>query len=146
MVESWITNLTQDVSFGHNLCFRCPNGSCEPILDIYISIVFQWYKDIIAIKVLIQWVLTPVNALWRFGSPLGLQLPRWEFTWECEGSFLHTLLHSQKHEMWLPCFPLGPQPCKPLFWSRAQVKVQHIKFKYSFQYFIQNQIIDLPNF
>jgi len=30
--------------FGHNLCFRCPNGSCEFILDIYILIAFQWYK------------------------------------------------------------------------------------------------------
>jgi hypothetical protein len=23
-------------SFSHNLCFKCPNGSCKPILDIYI--------------------------------------------------------------------------------------------------------------
>jgi hypothetical protein len=36
MVESQIVNLT----LGHNLCFRCPNGACEPILDIYASIVF----------------------------------------------------------------------------------------------------------
>jgi hypothetical protein len=28
------TNLIPDLSFGHNLCFRCINGSCEPILDI----------------------------------------------------------------------------------------------------------------
>ncbi len=33
-----------DFSFDHNLCFRCPNGSWEPILDIYVSIAFQWYK------------------------------------------------------------------------------------------------------
>jgi hypothetical protein len=32
--------------FGHNLRFKCPNGSCEPILDIYVSISFQWYKKI----------------------------------------------------------------------------------------------------
>jgi hypothetical protein len=44
MVRSQIANLTPDLSFGHNLCFRCPNGSCEPILDIYVSIDFQWYK------------------------------------------------------------------------------------------------------
>jgi hypothetical protein len=48
-----------------------------------------------------QWVLTPAIALWKF--------PKWEFTWECEGSFPHTLLHSQEHEMWLPSFPLGPR-------------------------------------
>ncbi len=40
------TNLTPDLSFGHNLCFRCPNGWCEPILNIYISIAFQWYKEL----------------------------------------------------------------------------------------------------
>jgi hypothetical protein len=30
-------NLTPGPSFGHNLCFRCWNGSCKPILDIYVS-------------------------------------------------------------------------------------------------------------
>ncbi len=34
MVGSQIANLTFNLSFGHNLCSRCPNGSCEPILDI----------------------------------------------------------------------------------------------------------------
>jgi len=52
-VDSWllvvgrqIPNLTLDPSFGHNLCFRCLNGSCKPILDIYVSIAFQWYKEL----------------------------------------------------------------------------------------------------
>jgi len=45
VVGSQTTNLTPDLSFGHNLCFRYPNGSCEPILNIYISIFFQWYKE-----------------------------------------------------------------------------------------------------
>jgi hypothetical protein len=45
MVESQTTNLTPGLSFGHNLCFKCLNESCEPILDIYFSIAFQWYKD-----------------------------------------------------------------------------------------------------
>jgi hypothetical protein len=44
VVESRIANLTSGLSFGHNLCFRCPNGSCEPILDIYVSVFFKWYK------------------------------------------------------------------------------------------------------
>jgi hypothetical protein len=50
-------------------------------------------------KFIIQWVLTPEISLWRFKSPLGLQLPKWEFTWECEGSFPHIFLHSREHEM-----------------------------------------------
>jgi hypothetical protein len=40
VVGSQIANLTIDPFFGHNLCFKCPNGSCEPILDIYVSITF----------------------------------------------------------------------------------------------------------
>jgi len=46
MVRSQVDNLTLDPSFGHNLCFRCPNGSCKPILDIYIPRAFQWYKEL----------------------------------------------------------------------------------------------------
>jgi hypothetical protein len=34
------------LSFGHNLCFKYPNGSCEPILDIYIPRAFQQYKKL----------------------------------------------------------------------------------------------------
>jgi hypothetical protein len=46
VVMSQTTNLIPDLSFGHKLCFKCPNGSCKPILDIYISIYFQWYKEL----------------------------------------------------------------------------------------------------
>ncbi len=34
-------SLTPDLSFGYNLCFRCPNEQCEPILDIYVPRAFQ---------------------------------------------------------------------------------------------------------
>jgi hypothetical protein len=37
MVRSQIGNLTSGPSFDHNLFSRCPNGSCEAILDIYTS-------------------------------------------------------------------------------------------------------------
>jgi hypothetical protein len=46
VVDSQIDNLTFDPSFGHNLCFKYPNGSCEPILDIYVSRAFYWYKEL----------------------------------------------------------------------------------------------------
>jgi len=36
LVGSQTGNLTPDPSFGHNLCFKCPNEQCEPILNIYI--------------------------------------------------------------------------------------------------------------
>jgi len=34
VVGSQIVNLIPILSFAHNLCFKCPNGSWEPILDI----------------------------------------------------------------------------------------------------------------
>jgi hypothetical protein len=46
VVKSQIANLILGPSFDHNLCFRCPNESYEPILNIYVSIDFQWYKEI----------------------------------------------------------------------------------------------------
>ncbi len=35
------SGLTLDPSFGYNLCLKCPNGSCKPILDIYVLRAFQ---------------------------------------------------------------------------------------------------------
>ncbi len=32
-------------SFRRNLCFKYSNGSCKPILNIYVSSAFQWYKE-----------------------------------------------------------------------------------------------------
>jgi hypothetical protein len=47
VVGSQTTNLIPGLSFGHNLCFRHPNGWCKPILDIYVSITSQWYKELL---------------------------------------------------------------------------------------------------
>jgi len=51
-VDSWLfvagsqtANLTLKPSFDHSLCYRCPNGSCEAIFDIYTSRPFQRYKE-----------------------------------------------------------------------------------------------------
>jgi hypothetical protein len=45
VIGSQTVNLTPGPSFAHNLGCRCPNGSCEAILDIYTSRPFQWYKE-----------------------------------------------------------------------------------------------------
>jgi hypothetical protein len=45
VVGSQIVNLTLGPSFSHNLCFKCPNRRCKPILNIYVPIAFQWYKE-----------------------------------------------------------------------------------------------------
>jgi hypothetical protein len=44
VVGSQTANLTPGPSFAYNLCFRCPNEQCEPILDIYVSRAFQRYQ------------------------------------------------------------------------------------------------------
>jgi hypothetical protein len=46
IIGSQTDTLTPSLSFGHNLCCKYSNGSCEPILDIYVSRAFQWYKEL----------------------------------------------------------------------------------------------------
>jgi len=45
VVGGQIANLIPNPSFAHNLGCRCPNGSCEAILDINTSRPFQRYKE-----------------------------------------------------------------------------------------------------
>jgi hypothetical protein len=46
VVRSQIGTLTPGRFFDHDLCFKYSNGTYEPILDIYILKVFQWYKEL----------------------------------------------------------------------------------------------------
>jgi hypothetical protein len=50
-VDSWLlvvgsqtASLTPGPSFAHNLGYRCPNGQCEVIFDIYASRPIQWHQ------------------------------------------------------------------------------------------------------
>jgi hypothetical protein len=45
MVRNQFVNLIPGPSFGHKLCFKCPNWSCKPILNIYVPKYFQYYKE-----------------------------------------------------------------------------------------------------
>jgi hypothetical protein len=71
MVGSQICNLTHGPSFGHNLCFRCPNGSCEPILDIYVPRDFQWYKGLLN-----PLNFDPCNRLFKIWKSTGTPIPK----------------------------------------------------------------------
>jgi hypothetical protein len=82
MVGNQTGSLTPDLSFDHNLCFRCPNEKWEPILDIYVPRSFQWYKE--RHKPLI---FDPWNHSLKFqkstGTPspkVGITLGVWGFT------------------------------------------------------------------
>ncbi len=103
LVRSQTGSLIPDPSFGHNLCFRCPNEQCETILDIYVPRTFQWYKK----------RHKPLSFdLWN--CSLKFHLPKWELPWECEGSLPHTPSHfltlSGVCDV-IPGLLLGPHPC-----------------------------------
>ncbi len=81
VVGSKIANVTPGLSFCHKLCCRCPNGSCNPILDIYTLIAFQWYKDFFNVRCfdLCNRSLKVWESQWT---------PKFPF-WECESSPWH---------------------------------------------------------
>jgi len=108
LVKSQIGSLTPSPSFGHNLCFRCQNEQCEPILDIFVLISFQWYKE--RHKPL---SFDPWNRSLKFwestGTPspkVGVALGVWGFT----PSHFPTLLGVCDVT---PELFLGPHPCNP---------------------------------
>jgi len=70
VVGNQIDNLTPDLSFAHNLGCKCPNGSCEAILDIYTSRPFQQYKEHLKARCfsLCCWALK-LRESWRTPSP-----------------------------------------------------------------------------
>ncbi len=108
MVESQTSNLTPGSSFGHNLCFRCPNGWCEPILNIYISIAFQWYK-----KFLKPLGFDPCNHSLNIWESIGTPIPNMRIhlgVWGFSPSHSFAL---PGHENATPGLDLGPHTCKP---------------------------------
>jgi len=125
-VDSWLflvgsqtTSLTPNLSFGHNLCFRCPNEQCEPILGIYIPRAFQWYK-----KRHKPLSFGPWNRSLKFQESTGIPSPNVGVTlgvWGFTPSYSLALLTlSGVCDVTLglllvltPRLPLGPQPCNP---------------------------------
>jgi hypothetical protein len=90
--QNWQTpgSSTLEPSFVHNLCFRCPNEQCEPILDMYTSRAFHWYKERNQ-PLSCDPSKRPLKFRESFWDSNSHQLSTWEFTWECEGSLPHTL-------------------------------------------------------
>jgi hypothetical protein len=103
VVGSQIGSLTPDPSFGNNLCFKYPNGSCEPIWDIYIPRDFQWYKELFNTM-----IFFPCNRPLKIWESIGTLTPKVRVHLGVWGSFLLTFLHSREHEMWILGFTLGP--------------------------------------
>ncbi len=85
LVWSQTGNLTPGPSFGHNLCFRCPNEHYKPILDIYILRAFQGYKEHHKLLSFDPW-----NCSMKFQESIEIQSPKvgvalgvWVFTPSC---------------------------------------------------------------
>ncbi len=91
MVGSQTNSLTLDLFLGHNLCFKYPNGSYEPILDIFVPRAFQWYKKLfkpmnfdlynhpIKIRKYIETLIPKMGVhlgMWGFIPSHSLTLPR----------------------------------------------------------------------
>jgi len=76
VVWNHIVNLTSDLSFDHNLCYRCLYGSCKAIFDIYTSRPFQWYKEHLKAR-----CFDPCN--WTLKLQESRRTPSSHF-WECE--------------------------------------------------------------
>jgi hypothetical protein len=86
VVRSQTTNLTPNFSFHHNLCFKCPNRSSEPILDIFVSIVFQWYK-----KLFKAMGFDPCNRSLKIQESTGTPTPQVEVPLGCVRVYSLTL-------------------------------------------------------
>jgi len=122
VVGSQIVNLTLGPSFGHNLCFKCPNEQCDPILDIYVPRAFQWYK-----KRHKPLSFDPLNHPLKFqdstGTPspkVGVALGVWRFI----PSHFPTL-----PGVWdvTPGLSLGPHPYNPFaLVANPRLKLQHL--------------------
>ncbi len=69
--RSKIDILTPITSFGHNLCFKYSNGSYESILNIYVSRVFQWYKELFN-----PMCFDPWNTSLKIQDSIGIPTPK----------------------------------------------------------------------
>ncbi len=106
VVGNQIANLTLGPSFGHNFCFRCPNGQYEPILDIYVPRAFHWYK-----KLFNPWSFDPLNRPLKIWESTGTPTPKVELPW---GVGVHSLTPSHTFgsilcNFWLPSWPVTLQ-------------------------------------
>jgi hypothetical protein len=102
MVGSQIAKLTPGLSFGHNLCCKCPNGSCEPILDIYTLIAFQWYNELLKVR-----GFDLFNCSLKFQESIGTPTPKMGVHLGSVSVLSHTLPHSRAP--FLAC--TLPNPC-----------------------------------
>jgi hypothetical protein len=115
VVGSQIANLTIGLSFRHNLCLNCPNESCKPILNIYISIIFQWYNELFN-----PLGFNPCNRFLKIQKSIRTLTPNMGVHLGVWGFFpSHSFILPGTWNV-TPKLSLGPHLCKSLLWSWAQ--------------------------
>jgi hypothetical protein len=115
VVGSQIGNLTPDLSFGHNLCLKYLNESCEPILDIYISTAFQWYKELFN-----PLGFDPCNRPLKIRESTRTPTPKVGAPWECKGMTSHSFALPGAWDVTFMLPLLAHTLCNPWPWSWAQ--------------------------
>jgi len=134
MVGSQIINLTSGPSFGHNLCFKCPNGQCEPISDIYVPRTFNWYKELFK-----PLSFDPCNRPLKIWESNGSLTPKVKLLWDVRVHSL-TPFHTPRSMLCDSRLPSRPATLQTLPWSRAQGEgcdKTHVQTKLQF-FFLHN--------
>jgi len=128
MVGSQTANLTFDPCFSHNLCFKCPNSSCELILNNYILISFQWYKDFF--NTLGFNPFDPSSNIWESTEILTPKVRVPLGVWRSNLSHSLTLLRTCSMTLGLPSWLVTSQPLALVTSPRLQLwrKVKSYKF------------------
>jgi len=110
-------------------------------LDIYVPIVFQWYKEFLK-----PLNFDPSNCPLKIWESTETPIPKVKVSLGVWGFIPSHFSHSRVKVMWLPGFPLGPQPCKPfVLVANPRLRLRHNycdNFKYqNFQQFYNNLTI-----
>ncbi len=134
VVGSQIGNLIPIPSFGHNLCFRCPNGSCKPTLKIYVPRAFQWYKKLPNLM-----IFGPCNCSMKIWESTRTPIPKMGAhlgVWEFILSHSPTFSTSQEHEMWLRASLLVRTFVSLCLGREPKARVTTIEFSLQFHIYI----------
>jgi hypothetical protein len=124
MVGSQIANLIPNPSFGHNLCFRCSNGTCKPILDIYVPIAFQWYE-----KLLEPLGFDLCNHSLNIQESTKTPTPNMGVHLGVRRFFPSHSFALPLHENVTPKLSLGLHPCKPFaLVTSLKLRLRHLPF------------------
>jgi hypothetical protein len=125
VVESQIVSLTPSLSFDHNLCCRCPSGSCEAILDIYTLRPFQRYKEHFNAR-----CFDPYNRALSFWE--SRRTPKSHFR-ECEWQ-LHTSLKVGLQHINSQATPMGASTLQCMDMEKEEYNVKAFEITKSYTY------------